>query len=262
MGGLIGQGFITFFVSAGLLHCPVAVDLHRADAVLDPRAPTTMISPALAQRLHLAPHGTVATTAYGLTAALPAAGPVTVGIHPASFRLATVAIETPEMERHAPPGAEIVLGADALAGVMLRLDVGRHRLSSISSSDAARATRGATPAALQVDEAGHLLVSIRIENDPPVLAMLDLGSDTPVTISRAFAAAHGIDVSQPGNAATGAGLDYVNNGLDIALDTAHFTPKTVRISDDSIVSIRLGAPVFEDHPIIIDLRTRKVWIVN
>jgi hypothetical protein len=259
MGGLIGQGFVKFVVSAGVLHCPIAVDLHHADAVHDPRARTTMVSPAFARRLHLVARGTTRLTAYGLTADLPTAGPVTLDIHPASVRLATIAIETAEMEKQAPAGADVVLGADALAAMTLRLDPGRHQLASISSGDARRAVRGLTPVAMKIDDQGRIFVQVTVGGGAPIFALLDLGSEAPVTINRGFAMAHGIDPAESGKAAA-PGTGQSDSRLDLSVGHARLSPRTIRIADGSPDPITLGAAIFDKSVVILDLGGKSLWI--
>lgn len=260
MGGLIGQGFVKFVVSAGLLHCPIAIDLHRANAVLDPRARTTMVSPAFARRLHLAERSSTSVTAYGRTADLPTIGPVTVDIHPASVRLAMVAIETPAMEQQAPAGADVILGADVLAAALLRLDLGTHRMSSISAGDARHATRGLTPVPMQVDENGRIFVRVAIGDGAPALALLDLGSELPVTINRAFAVAHGITPAEGWNAAPAVSFAETGNRLDMAAGHARLSPDRIQIADGSPEPITLGTAIFGDRVIILDLANKSLWI--
>jgi hypothetical protein len=262
MGGLIGQGFVKFVVSAGLLHCPIAIDVHRANAVLDPRARTTMVSAAFARRLHLAERGTARVTAYGLTADLATMGPVTVDIHPASVRLATVAVETPAMEQQVPAGADVILGADALSAAMLKLDLGTHQMSSISTSDARHATRGLTQVPMQVDEKGRIFVRVAIGNGAPTPALLDLGSEVPVTINRAFAVTHDITPAEGWTAAPAVSFAETGNRLDIAVGHTRLAPDRIRIADGAPEPITLGTAVFGKRAIILDVANKSLWIAG
>jgi hypothetical protein len=232
------------------------------NAVIDPSSPITMVSHTFAHRLHLAEHESRSITAYGVTAELPTVGPLTIDIHPATFRLARVAIETPEMENHAPADVDVILGADALSAATLRLDVARHRLSSLSSSDIPRMKKRSTAENMQLDGTGHISVSVRIGNASPSRAILDLGSDTAVTVNRQFAITHGILLPENTEVAQRGHGHQPSSRINIAFGKANLMSDSIKIVDEAEYPLILGLAFFEGRSVIFDLNENEIRISN
>ncbi|WP_404712580.1 hypothetical protein [Sphingomonas sp. MMS24-J13] len=253
MGGLIGHGIVKFTIAAGLLHAPVDVNLHRAESVIDPGIPVTLVSPDFATRLALKPRGQQAVSAYTLSGPLAMTGPVSISIHTARFKLSGLAIETPDLTEKAPK-ADIVFGRDMLLHATLALDLDHDTIGAVAGSDFRTATGRLQKIPVEIDPEGriHLEMTIRGIVYPAIFDMSAASAATvgPGVMNR---------LATPGDTTTsdqGVMLDDAHIG-DIALSGIRADKDQGQAYSAGIV---LGLAAFKGHRMVLDLEHELIWL--
>ncbi|MBU6267296.1 MAG: hypothetical protein KGN34_07135 [Sphingomonadales bacterium] len=127
MGGPIGVMSPKFLLKAGLLLVSVRVDTHPVIATIDPSSPVTVVAPRLAERVDGVAH------ARGPARMRQVHG---IGIDHAEISFRNVSVGDP------PGGADMVIGADVLADMVIGFDFRRLRLNVLDHSANAGAGRG------------------------------------------------------------------------------------------------------------------------
>jgi hypothetical protein len=253
MGGLVGHGIVKFTIAAGLLHAPVEVNLHRADSIIDPGIPVTLVSPDFAAHLALRPKGQRTVSAYTLSTPLGMTGPVSIGIQAARFGLPGLAIETPDLAAKAPK-ADIVFGRDMLLHATLVLDLDRNTISAIAGSDFRATTGRMQRIPVEVDPDGriHFAMTIRGIVYPTIF---DMSATSAATVGAGVLNR----IAPPGCAAT--------SGESIPLDDAHIGDialSGVRAEKDQgqaySAGIVLGLAAFKGHRMVLDLEHDLIWL--
>jgi hypothetical protein len=205
-----------FTLTAGALLLSARFEMHAVTAALDPSAPVTIVTPDLAERIGAAEHD-------GDIRALNK--PRVVGIDHAEMTLRQVTLSR---------DGTVVIGADVLNQMVLRLDFRRNRLRVVDQGDYRKATANLIAVPVSVTPDGCLSVAGTAPDGRPVRAAL-IGGTVGET---------------PGDRA------ILQTG-EVVVE-AHLQPAIRRqcAANDMLVTWQS----FEGQAITLDLRRGQIWL--
>ncbi|MBV9735748.1 MAG: clan AA aspartic protease [Acidisphaera sp.] len=249
----------------GFVAAPAAIDGTPVTLLVDTGAEGTLVTPDLADALHLPRDNRHLSRLYGPGGELLSANAALRSLRVGPFDLPDRRVNVgalPQNRGNAGPFGGI-LGADILAHFDVDLDIPRGELTFYAVQDCAGrflpwdAPYGAVPALRSRYD--RFLVSLEVDGTP-LSAVLDSGARASV-MSEAAAARLDVDAQALAGEPAGSG-----EGIDRNAMTYH---------RHRFASVRVGAEVFNDQPIEVAplrlregdmllgadfLRTRRVWI--
>jgi hypothetical protein len=190
--------------------------MHPVTATLDPSAPVTIVTPDLADRLG-------AEERAGDTRALPR-GRV-VGIDHSEMKLARVSVARSD---------GVVIGADVLKEMVLRLDFGRNRLRVVDQAEYRKATANLVAVPVSVTPDGCLSIAGATRDGQPVRAAL---------------------IGRAGGDAAGS-TTTLQTGQIVFAAQAQPATRSQCAANDMLITWQS----FEDQTIMLDLGRNQIWL--
>lgn len=207
-----------------MILAPVQLNDRIISAVVDSGTSRTIINGGLAREMGLIPLGETSVTSF------------TRRVAGLSYRARTMELagtilkdfvldsyETADIEALARQKIPLIVGRDVLKKIDLGIDFVGNRIRWISSER----RRNAAPdliLPLYGERAAFPSINLTIEGMPEERSLLDLGSDTPITMSAVFAKENGLLEERRQSSAVSIGLEGV-------LTNIAFSLRSVRIGD-------------------------------
>ncbi len=176
--------------------------------VLDSGANEIVIDTGLAHRLGLRPTGQFITQGLAGATNSQVAGPIALSVGNLVLRVPSVAVVDMTAIRQAGGIFDLVLGRPIFEAGVVSISYPSSRLA-IESKSRFKAPDHSVSVALLPTSSGLRRVEISIEGHPPAWGVLDLGNDSALSISEAYAAHGGFLTGRPVSTWIAAGVDGI-----------------------------------------------------
>lgn len=239
MGGATLAISNKFILLGAALILPARIGHHPVKAVIDPAAPVSMISPVLANRLHLASPSTASESPVPLILRHP----LNIGIGAEEFELGALSVgKTPSSQKR-----DFLIGKDILAAHIWDIDFARGKLRLVPPSEYRSETRHLHPIEIMQDE-GAWYMPARVGASKEVRALLNLGDRAALQIDPSFIASH------PAN--------FAKNPLSVQSGDANIG--SFRAIIPAVWKFRypvaIGLDAFTGTRMLIDFPHKKIWV--
>ncbi len=241
---------------------PASIDGHRAEAVLDSAAETSVVDRVLAARLGL--RGGTAATARGTGAATTEATLVAgVELFVAGVRLRPAAvgvIDLNDISRRLGEPIDLIVGRDLFDAARLAIDLDAATLATIAPREAPRGTRLPLTARRGIEGVPLTIEGIAAKAD------FDFGNGGTVLIGAAFAARHRLLDGRPTSTIPGGGIGgevrqttFTLRSLDLA--GHRFTDVPVAIdASPTAADANIGVRLLRHFGTVTDFAARGIWL--
>ncbi|WP_174291833.1 aspartyl protease family protein [Sphingomonas bacterium] len=256
-----------FELIAGAIVLAARVDGRPVVAMIDSGIPVSLIEPRLAAALGLVRHGAAIFGSEHGPVSADLVGPLRLAIGGRSLDLPTVIAADAPMLHQTGIGAAIVIGRDVLRTAVFEFDFEQRRLRASQGHQPAGGWGGYVRMPTTTDANGRVVVEVDLPVAGRSPAILDLGSNTAVMMSGAFARrhrlTHGLAVST-GMIAT---LGGVSQTVAFSLPSLAIGGLAVRdIPVDALPHwsspqpINLGLEVLRQFRLVLDLANNVIWL--
>jgi PDZ domain-containing protein/aspartyl protease len=247
---------------------PVSLNGTPVDALLDSAVQATAVDRTLAPQLGLRPTG--AFTAAGVSgfASGIKTGPVTVGI--GNIRLA---VSEPSIVDLAPLGVAIarpivaILGQDVFDPFVVDIDFEMRRIA-FRDPAAFVAPHGAIAMPLGNHALGRRSIPVSIEGRPRIPAVLDLGSDAPLCLSRDYVRNMGLFAGKRISTSLSVGVEGLEENRVAVVHAA--TIGSIEIASVPVEVPRrwthdapaiIGIPLLGRFRLAVDFARGRIWML-
>ena len=236
--------------------------------LLDSGASLSVVDLRLARRLRLEPtQARAVADSAGLPARAVQLAGVTLRLPGLTFLdLATVALDLSPL---AETGQEVpmILGAEAFAALAVEVDRAAARVS-FSAPSAARPPPGAVATPLRANGGRTRLVSLEVEGSGATPAQFDLGSQSPLTASLAYAQAHGWLAGKrvstwAGATVSGVAEERIATLAGVRLGGWTLPPTPVELLsgwDTPDAPLLVGYPLLSRFRMLVDAPDARLWL--
>lgn len=238
---------------------PANINGRHVPAMIDSGATHSVISQQLALDMNLPQTGTITTQSFTdrVSGALLSAQSLEIG----GFSFSDIrfdSFDTRGIEDIAGHRIPLIIGCDLLRRLVIEIDFAGSRMRF----QAPRATRRwLEHASLPLLELAHRPgVSLKLEACPECHALIDLGSDAPVSMSADYARAHGLLDGRKGSTAIMSGIEGAIRIGVFTLDSLQVGPFRLRRVPAQVIDswklendVSLGWSLFRAFDAVLDL---------
>lgn len=247
---------------------PVMLNDERAEVLLDSGVGSIALDLSLAAKLRLRPKGSFAGV--GVTGL--AAGTQTEGL---TILIGNVAITTSEatvidlsplnVATNRPVVA--ILGRDVFDPLVVDIDFESRRIAFLDPKISV-ALAGATRLPLIQGTLGRREISFSVEGQPPIPAIFDLGSDTPLYLSPDYVERLQLFRGKKTSTSLSVGVEGIEenqvaqiNTIEIGRTSLHNIPVEVPRKWVQDVPAVMGVPILSRFRLLVDFGHDLIWMV-
>jgi predicted aspartyl protease len=267
--GATSTGWLDFDMPDGR-HIVLTAQLNgvAADVVLDSGAGGIVLDRGLADRLGLkAQQGFTAVGVTGSAQGAVAQG-VTITLNNLTVRTSQSTIfDLTQVSAAAGRPVLAIVGRDLLGTLVADIDFPRKRLAFYGRDGEPR-IQGGTDIPLTVGNFRLREIPVSIEGRPPIQAVFDLGSDTPVYLSPAYAAQAGLLAGKATSTSLSAGVEGMEENRVAVVETVkightlvHEVPIEVPRNWNQSADAFVGLPILRRFRLVIDFSHDRLTIV-
>ncbi|WP_255326441.1 pepsin/retropepsin-like aspartic protease family protein [Sphingobium sp. EM0848] len=248
-----------------MIFAPVKLNDRTIAALVDSGTSRTIINGGLAKELGLVPLGETSVTSFTRRVAglcyraerIELAGMVLKDFVFDSYG-------TAEIEALSRQRIPLILGRDILGKVDAEVDFVKDRVRWVSM-EARRGFQADLILPLHGERAAFPSIDVTLEKMPRERALLDLGSDTPITMAADFAHEHGLLKERRQSSAVSIGLEGVLTNITFSLRNVKIGDFELRDVPVHAVEnwklaqpISLGWPLFQAFRMVLSLGTKTL----
>lgn len=244
----------------------VRVRDQACTAFLDTGAVTSLVDEAFASRLNLPVVGQRTLRGFDRAAEFSVAGGFDAIVGAERVRIEGAARQSLDLiSSSLGRPVQMILGHDLFSGRLIELDLPASRWRVTPRTTIVRTGRRI---ALRFGAHGEPIIQVSIEGRPPILAVLDLGASSALTLSRAYAEQSGLLTGKRVSSAAIAGVNGVSTSTSVMMRSLILAGESFRALPSEVLDAWLapevpavvGLPVLSRFRVTLDFDGHCAWL--